>query len=1389
MLEGLKNFGKKVRGMFGEDKSHTRQERGNPSGAEQTRDNRNTEIIHMTPGFDEVSGLPVLVEQPKTQTETRLQRINPNDKAIALKGHNLPAKRDPNALQEHRQVLYARPINGSQRQIEGGGRKLIGPGEPGADLPAVEQFKKQDHRVVIADITSIVDRYARTLAEKKVSERINNSGLLKKSWVRLSEAGYVEKYYQEAKAEILKNRNLLSDIQTRLMHKSEGKALRADADDVHNEILDKVISTFVDADLLDKKTRGQEVKAEHVDLGAAQNARLDSEAARLITDYALGNITDQKTFDTQVEQRLVPILEGAGAKQGKDRMYTSSLFEMAKGYKHQMQEKLNCVGKEFGPEQKAYVERFIKGTLHLDVKLGEKAADLYQARPEGVMKWYEKSVDWLQKGAILSPDNAIGALMSRITGGKDNQAAVGRVAGKFFANPVLYAAIGNVAGRGAAKALGGAAAVGLGVLGGVALMPATLAIIGSGIGAGLYLGARAAREKRRDIARREQEVVMGLRNKETRDVEMHDVVQAEKLIEELKKLQVADKLLSNEEKKMVGQIQARLDLQAQHGVDLIGVSKETSERYGGKLPAEVDLRQTLKDFWRSKGSQYGNTPAEQLAAYNRFLGDAERELIPQIEKVDKEKAETIRKYRNSVALKGACISMAAAALGPLAYKGLKLGSNFALGTHFDVSKVSYPEQAFNWYKEKFLGFPHEGAYAGILNKLPIPGSNVALNLAPGYGWANHIVDAHGNHVVDLVDPHGHLIPGGNHITFDSAGNLTNPHGLDALKAAGYQITETHGSLGHGGTGAYSEAELRADGFDHNPRADWHHIKDFDSPSKIIFNGKELQAYKHVLANGNENWDVKKMLNNLSDNAEMEHIRGSDFGIDTEGNVDTQLQELRDQMARWFSDAHDGIIAKGGTEADALLAGKAEIAKHMVLRVVDSSGLSKVVGNFDSNGHLDLLEKYANAPFKEVALVDDSGAHHILATEVTGKELLKTIPTGGKLGMVDMRPPLENGAPFILAGARRETDAMADKAKKDEEEKKKAKDEKDKKKHGGKDHGGHDHSHGGDHGHDHGDEKERMAHAFEEIQGKLDKNEITQDEIVATAKKYNLNPIYLFTKALEYKSVDHKKHEADIKAASKKHGVKFTENQVSGSMLRAAQGEIVKPNSDDEIIDENVQQLIRMEQEELGQMADEKIKAEALTNKKAKKGGVKKKPGTKDGNKPAGEKPVTDKSKAKAGGEGKRNIRENEASKKSEKQAFMNIKDRVEEFSRHKVHFTYSANESFDREKVTTAVAFAKALEELPNSVRQNALNKVNRSRSGKLEKGLILSFDGVGGQPRFGKEDKIVIPLGTSKEDIKRFLVDKFERDKNAGPIRKKGNSKQQNNRPERRNSSQAKVA
>ncbi len=857
-----------------------------------------------------------------------------------------------------------------------------------------KKFEKKLERVQLADIDAIVESYAQRVAEKKLGERKEGANFATRWVVRLAEDGYYKKYFDEAKQEIMKNRNLLSQIETRWFKKSEGVPLRADATDIHYEILDKVVEAF-DQKLLEE--RSTEVKAEHV-----RNMNVDLEAGRLFADFAMGRIADRAQFDRLVEERVVPNVPGA--KTG-ERMYASNLYALAEKYRQEVDNHMRTVGKEMGPEQEAYVRTFFEKTLSLDIQLGEKNRDMAQRLPGDSMKGYEKFVDLTQNGFF-----------------KGNS-KVGRAVGRFVANPITYAAVGGLTARGLTK---GAA---VGILSAVTFGSASAVIVGTGIGAGIYMGFRAARERRRDIMKGEKEAVLGQKSKET-----HELKEARDLISQVDALQAKGVPLTNEEKQQVAEIRASLRLQTDQKVDLISVAKDEGGRAGTKFIAETDLRAALNKFWEAKKGEFGATAAEQQRAYDRLVGDAEARLLPEIERVNKEVAKEIRNRGIKMGLVGgAAAALMTGVMGGYVTRGIEHAHDKIFGGNWSGNKATWLEAlgdklGVNHLKTDFY-------HGGISDHAPgFMHGHAELNLPAGYA-AHDILD-HGNHFLNLTGPDGHVIPGAEHIAVGPDGKILDPHVFDNLRSQGWNIKEsvatTRTSGTSGGSGSGSPFHLNK-----VHRVDWH---DEAGPQystvhgkSILYEGKQQELFLKDTGTGVKA-DVHMMAKNLIDN--IQH-KFADFGQNPDSSVDTKLSGLETKLMEWYN--HGGID---------------EVQSHLKINIIPTSadsahGLGMVIGGAH-NGEIDLssLNSVLKVPgatlhdgglgvrYMEVG-VDDGSGFHVFAT-ASGHDAIMPAATEGIAGTessfytYDLRPKVDPSIeyPFPLAGNKRELQKDADKNTKD-----------------------------------------------------------------------------------------------------------------------------------------------------------------------------------------------------------------------------------------------------------------------------------------------------------------------------------------------------------------------
>ena len=721
--------------------------------------------------------------------------------------------------------------------------------------PEEIKFEKEIQKANLADVNAVVERYAEKVAEHELDELLKNKTKWFSRWmVRLASDGYYRQFLDETKAAIKNNRNILTEIEGRVRGDSTDKTLAAGSENLHYEILDKAVKAVREGLLAEGS---KEIKENSI-----RNMSVDVEAGRLFADFALGKITSRQEFDRQVEARLVPLVPGAK----KQDMYASDLYQLAQEkrtralevlaerYKDDVDSKLETITKEFGPEQAAFVRKFIEQSTGLDIRLAENARDMAQKNVHE-MKSYDWIVDKLQNSSYLTGVNH----------------KWGKRLGRIVANPILYAGLTNFATRYALKggAVGAASALTFGGAG--------MIMLGTGVGAGAFMGLRAARERRLDIARREKEAVLGERGQET-----HELADARNLIAVVNSLENKTSPLTDEEKQTVAEIRAKLRLQTQKQVDLISVGKEEGERLKGKLVAETDLREALQKFWQTKRGQFGGaTEAEQQQVYDALVRDAERKLLPQIEAVDKEVAHEIRMR----GLKMGLIGGASAAFMTGVFGG-HLTEGFDKIHDYLVDHGMLGGGASHWLgsnhitpigelKHIISGHHNTDIYHGAISDQAsafVHGHTV-LNLPPGY-QVHDMVD-HGHNFVNITGPDGHVIPGAEHIGVNPDGTF-DPHAFDGLSQHGWDVGRVPGAPGTSGTpgsGGLDNWMHNAQQHMHNGKVETIHTKGFydnDTPMHVDaatgkLTGAEMNELKLLIhSDGNNiNIDASKLLENES----------------------------------------------------------------------------------------------------------------------------------------------------------------------------------------------------------------------------------------------------------------------------------------------------------------------------------------------------------------------------------------------------------------------------------------------------------------------------------------------------------------------------------------------
>lgn len=641
--------------------------------------------------------------------------------------------------------------------------KMSGPDkiEQESDLDTVEA---KEFRLVVADVSDIVDRYAATLAKQKTYDYWNSrSWMNPKKWIaRQTSAGLEMKLAGEIKQEILKNKNLLAKIEAKLLGKSKTESKGSDSEEISWEVVDEIIGSLQNEQLRVLNIEGKS-KKEMEGRPAIENPRVDAAAAELIFGLVSGDIKSRKAFEDQAENEILPLLNIAGIKEKK--MYASNLYDIAVQYREHLEKSLGQIGERFDAKQRDLSRKYILKSLHLKVDIAKQGADIYEKESKGKFRIIERAINWTQNPIFQAKpeweNNKFGRFFNKVAG-----ATVG--------NPVLYAALGNRAGYMAATgsvALVATASFGVGVA----------SLCGAALGAGVYIGLRAAVERWRDIKRREEEAVLGKRQKEITqlmDAREHGVKYLQSLQDKTQ--------LSDIDKQKVAYIFATLRTQDEHGVNLIGVAGNEGEQYGTTFLAVQDLRHELLVFWNKHAGTFGPSAEAQRQSLENMIAAAQRDILQTIEKNNKDISDEIKKRGRNAGIMGAVITLAAGALLPGAGKLLKMGANKAFETlgwqpKFDTSKVTFTEEIGHWVG-KWFGREHYPHYQGNFTDIPVYDSSgkmiQKIGLPQGLIFGKNV-----NGYISVEDHAGHVA-----LNLPLEANQTfGPKALEALKQAGWQV--------------------------------------------------------------------------------------------------------------------------------------------------------------------------------------------------------------------------------------------------------------------------------------------------------------------------------------------------------------------------------------------------------------------------------------------------------------------------------------------------------------------------------------------------------------------------------------------------------------------------
>lgn len=806
--------------------------------------------------------------------------------------------------------------------------------------------EKPKGEAYVVDVSEYVKAYALRLAEQKLNDilyppkeerqpgerrtfgdRLKGVGrgianFGKKIWVRLGEEGYRQKFYREQLQNIQNDKDLLAGLETRILKKSQGRGT-VESKKASQEVLDSVIEEF------EKKIVEADEKGEIVN-----DPNVNQTAAELFYGWATGAIASREEFDQQVEEKIMPLVKASGRQFTNEQnrkgeaaglMYANNFFQLAESYKSYLQNEVSKLKEKYGEDQEQIIKDEVKAQMALDIQLGLKQKDLYETKPLNTLKWYEKLVDATERIPILN---------------------------KILANPVSYGVLGGVvgtfAGKGAARMAAGA---GLVTLAGVAPWLAPL-ILGFGFG-GLYAGMRRSRDLAHDRGFDLRRSTLGAESEGRRTAKMrefqYDTLTAEGLTAELQAM-LQKSRLTDDDKGRVAEITARLQLERERSVDLIGVQGAEGSKHGTKAVAMKDLKIVLGEVKNKH-----DLGEEQLR-------DNVEQLKTALGKMVDERDRAFGRYKAAESVKagvfGALMGLAGGAVAQEAghevmdLAGHEPKGETALQHLFHVVKG---DKTYLSDKLQSMSFEWPG---GAKTDINIP-EGTSLRADGGY--------------YDLVDARGKVVFDNIEINKDGF----TPDTIERLRAQGFDFKDNVTTTQKMSSSLDDLKEKFHLG--KHPRIEWH-----DEPGKryssffnkaIEFEGKQQMLYLNKDANGAVYVDAKAVADNLIKNVEDAF---KEFGTNPDGSVDHKLLHIKDAILDSYS---KGTLNE---HLQAVIIPTEEASKEGVGALVQGAtvndyhlGLPKEVSDlFTTEQSL----RYLHHPVKYIELRFDN---HVLATTIGG----------------------------------------------------------------------------------------------------------------------------------------------------------------------------------------------------------------------------------------------------------------------------------------------------------------------------------------------------------------------------------------------------------------------
>jgi len=798
--------------------------------------------------------------------------------------------------------------------------------------PTPEPVISKRKKIRIVDVSELAEYYARKMAKEKLTEFYDTKGEkwyktlykslfttegVKKVWVRLDEAGYLDRFYKEALEEIKNNKNLQAEIELRIFKRSEGKLPSGSKDNTY-VLLDNVIDEY-EKDVIAAEERGESIN----------DLRVSAEVGQLIADYATGKITSREDFDKQVDTKVVPLIQkdkfvtdASRKKEAKGIMYSNNIFELAKNYKIELENKI----KKYGESQRERVMLELRGEMDLSVNLGLKKADLYEKNPAEQFSWMEKFIDKMQH----------------------------KMLGTLLGNPPVYGAVagaaGMVVGRSVARMamVGGTAAI-------VGPWGASL-LAAAAFGGGILRGRRG-RELVYDRSNELRNETLGLAagGDKAKAVRQHGygVKRAEDFTATLQSVLTRGSL-TDSDKAMLAEIKARFKVEKDKSVNLIGVYGGEGQKYGTRAIGMKNLKVVLKEV-----EKRFNIKDDDLKLQ---IDNLVTQFNTEIDKQDKSFNKFKAKEKNKAAVCGVMIGTAAGVAAQEAVEGIR--------ELVGAKPVETAVRHLWHYMHGDTGSSLSSKLQDVVIDLPNSALNSTMKIPEGTSlvWA-------GDHF-DLISGKGEKLID---VFVNKDGTLAS-RTLTELQGKGWGIQDQIQEVA--GSGKISPLDYFKDELGKHPRADWHdepgqRFSNFFH-KLIEFEGKQQMGYLNRNSDGSIFVDAGKMIQNLKDNLEGAF---KEFGTNPDGSFDSKLTGIREQLAEALKNGtlngKMGVNIIPTEEANkaglGMIAGFADNSGHVNF----SSKLSSLFTTEQSLHYLHHPVKYIEIFFQ------GSDGRHVLATTIGG----------------------------------------------------------------------------------------------------------------------------------------------------------------------------------------------------------------------------------------------------------------------------------------------------------------------------------------------------------------------------------------------------------------------